>query len=135
MQKPEFDEGDRIRIRKETDSGVAVYEGIFMPTASRNIVLKLDSGYNVGIRPKNVEIEVVSKAGALKEPSMIEETKEGNKEERLPSLSILSTGGTIASKVDYRTGAVSPQFSTEDLLDAIPELGSIANIKGKVGVR
>ncbi|MBN1763036.1 MAG: Glu-tRNA(Gln) amidotransferase subunit GatD [Methanomicrobia archaeon] len=128
----EFDEGDRIRIRKETDSGVAVYEGIFMPTASRNIVIKLDSGYNVGIQPENVEIEVVSKAGALKEPSMREGAKEGKKEERLPSLAILSTGGTIASKVDYRTGAVSPQFSTEDLLDAIPELGSIANIKGKV---
>jgi glutamyl-tRNA(Gln) amidotransferase subunit D len=132
MQKPEFDEGDRIRIRKETDSGVAVYEGICMPTASQNIVIKLDSGYNVGIRPGNVEIEVVSKAGTLKKPSMRAGAKEGKIEERLPSLAILSTGGTIASKVDYRTGAVSPQFSTEDLLDAIPELGAIANIKGKV---
>jgi glutamyl-tRNA(Gln) amidotransferase subunit D len=132
MQKLDFDEGDRIRIRKETDSGVAVYEGIFMPTASRNIVIKLDSGYNVGIRPENVEIEVVSRAGALKEPGMRAGAKEGKKEERLPLLAILSTGGTIASKVDYRTGAVSPQFSTEDLLEAIPELGAIANIKGKV---
>ena len=34
--------------------------------------------------------------------------------------------------MDYRTGAVSPQFSTEDILEAIPELGQIANIKGKV---
>jgi glutamyl-tRNA(Gln) amidotransferase subunit D len=128
----ELSEGDRIRIRKETDSGVAVYEGIFMPTASRNIVIKLDSGYNVGIRPENVEIEVVSKAGALREPKGADKVAKGKIEERLPSLAILSTGGTIASKVDYRTGAVSPQFSTEDLLDAIPELGAIANIKGKV---
>ncbi|MDI6811896.1 MAG: Glu-tRNA(Gln) amidotransferase subunit GatD, partial [archaeon] len=62
----------------------------------------------------------------------LKEAKERKREKRLPLLSILSTGGTIASKVDYRTGAVSPQFSTEDILEAIPELGTIANIKGKV---
>jgi glutamyl-tRNA(Gln) amidotransferase subunit D len=134
MQKLDFGEGDRIRIKKEPDSGVVVYEGIVMPTASRNIVIKLDSGYNMGIRPENAEIEVIDRLG-VKEARGWEE-REGEKgrksEERLPLLAILSTGGTIASKVDYRTGAVSPQFSTEDLLDAIPELGEIANIKGKV---
>jgi len=131
MQKLDFGEGDRIRIRKETDSGVVVYEGIVMPTASRNIVIKLDSGYNIGIRPANTEIELIDKAGAIKEERRKVETV-GKIEARLPILSILSTGGTIASKVDYRTGAVSPQFSTEDILEAIPELGAIANIKGKV---
>ncbi len=125
MQK--FVDGDRIRIKKETNS--AVYEGVVMPTASRDIVIKLDSGYNIGIRPGNAEIEVISSAGTLKwvRKAEIREVKEG-----VPFLSILSTGGTIASKVDYRTGAVSPQFSTDDILDAIPELGEIANIKGKV---
>jgi glutamyl-tRNA(Gln) amidotransferase subunit D len=121
-----FVDGDRIRIKKETNS--AVYEGVVMPTASRDIVIKLDSGYNIGIRPENAEIEVISSAGTLKgeRKAEIMEVKEG-----IPFLSILSTGGTIASKVDYRTGAVSPQFSTDDILDAIPELGEIANIKGK----
>ena len=100
-----------------------------MPTASRDIVIKLDSGYNIGIRPGNAEIEVIRSAGTLKgkRKAEIKAVKEG-----IPFLSILSTGGTIASKVDYRTGAVSPQFSTDDILDAIPELGEIANIKGKV---
>lgn len=125
MQK--FVDGDRIRIKKETNS--AVYEGVVMPTASRDIVIKLDSGYNIGIRPENVEIEVIRSAERLKRErkAEIKAVKEG-----IPFLSILSTGGTIASKVDYRTGAVSPQFSTDDILDAIPELGEIANIKGKV---
>lgn len=133
MQKLDFDEGDRIRINKEADSGVTVYEGIFMPTSSQNIVIKLDSGYNIGIRPENVDVEVLSKADIAKEPKVADsEVKVGKSEERLPLLSILSTGGTIASKVDYRTGAVSPQFSTEDILEAIPELGAIATIKGKV---
>jgi glutamyl-tRNA(Gln) amidotransferase subunit D len=129
----ELKEGDRIRIRKKTDSGVVVYEGIVMPTASRkkNIVIKLDSGYNIGIRPENTEIEVIGRAEVLKEERK-EEEKIRKVKEDLPVLSILSTGGTIASKVDYRTGAVSPQFSTEDILEAIPELGQIANIRGKV---
>ena len=120
-------DGDRIRIKKGTTS--AVYEGVVMPTSSRDIVIKLDSGYNIGIRPENAEIEVISSAGTLKtgQKAAIRGLKGG-----LPLLSILSTGGTIASKVDYRTGAVSPQFSTDDILDAIPELGEIANIKGKV---
>jgi len=127
----ELREGDRIRIRKKTDRGVVVYEGIAMPTASRNIVIKLDSGYNIGIRPGNAEIEVISRAEVLKEGTT-EEKRIRKVKEGLPVLSILSTGGTIASKVDYRTGAVSPQFSTEDILEAIPELGEIANVRGKV---
>ncbi len=131
MQKLDFGEGDRIRIKKETDSGVVVYEGIVMPTASRNIVIKLDSGYNIGIRPENVEIEVIARLG-VKEAIKGEEIKGEKRGKSSPLLSILSTGGTIASKVDYRTGAVSPQFSTDDILEAIPELGAIAKIKGKV---
>jgi L-asparaginase/Glu-tRNA(Gln) amidotransferase subunit D len=38
----------------------------------------------------------------------------------LPELAIISTGGTIASRVDYRTGAVTSQFSADDILRAIP---------------
>jgi len=47
-------------------------------------------------------------------------------------VTILSTGGTIASKVDYRTGAVTAQFSADDIVDAIPELTEIADINGRV---
>ena len=124
--------GARVRIKKKSDSGTVIYEGTVMPTVSRNIVLKLDNGYNVGIRPENVDIEVISSAEKLKGEKTVEVKKGLKREADLPILAILSTGGTIASKVDYRTGAVSPQFSTEDILEAIPELGQIANIHGKV---
>lgn len=124
--------GARVRIKKKSDSGTVIYEGTVMPTVSRNIVLKLDNGYNVGIRPENVDIEVISSAEKLKGEKIVELKKGQKREADLPILAILSTGGTIASKVDYRTGAVSPQFSTEDILEAIPELGAIANIRGKV---
>ena len=124
--------GARVRIKKKSDSGTVIYEGTVMPTVSGNIVLKLDNGYNVGIRSENVDIEVISSAEKLKGEKTVEVKKEQKGEADLPILAILSTGGTIASKVDYRTGAVSPQFSTEDILEAIPELGQIANIHGKV---
>lgn len=124
--------GARVRIKKRSDSGTVVYEGTVMPTVSKNIVLKLDNGYNVGIRPENVDIEVISSAEKLKGEKTVELKKGLKREADSPILAILSTGGTIASKVDYRTGAVSPQFSTEDILEAIPELGAIANIRGKV---
>ena len=64
----ELSEGDRIRIKKKTETGVVVYEGIVMPTGSgkETIVIKLDTGYNIGIRPGNAEIEVISSAEALK---------------------------------------------------------------------
>lgn len=159
MEKSGFDAGDRIRIRKaidngsvgDGDGGITIYEGILMPTAttSRNIVIKLDSGYNIGICPENVEIEVIGqgqdqdhdpsrdRAGVVKavkgEGEIKDEKEEESKEHlQLPLLSILSTGGTIASKVDYRTGAVSPQFSTDDILETIPELSKIAKIRGQV---
>lgn len=136
----EVHEGDRIRITKRSESGVVVYEGIVMPSVSRTIVIKLDSGYNIGIVPEHVEIELIGRSEKVKgrEVERVREAARGagegerGEEARLPILAILSTGGTIASKVDYRTGAVSPQFSTEDILDAIPELGGMAEIRGKV---
>ena len=124
-------EGARVRIKKKTSNGSVVYEGIVMPTVSRNIVIKLDNGYNVGIRSEHADVELISGSEPLKELVKDKGVKEVE-EAGLPVLSILSTGGTIASKVDYRTGAVSPQFSTDDILEAIPELGQIANIRGKV---
>ena len=50
----------------------------------------------------------------------------------LPTIALLSTGGTIASTVDYRTGAVTAQFDAEDVLRAVPDLAGRANYRGRV---
>jgi len=50
----------------------------------------------------------------------------------LPNILLLSTGGTIASKIDYRTGAVTPVLTAEELNSSVPELAKIANIDAKV---
>src|SRR3989338_10360269 len=117
--------GDRVKINTKKGSE----EGILMPSPDKNtVLLKLDSGYNVGFIQKEVsKITVISKAAPKKKTS----TKI-TKNPQLPTIAILHTGGTIASKVDYRTGAVATEFSPEELLSLFPELQSIANIESEL---
>ena len=119
--------GDSVKILADI-----TYSGIIMPRYEHNddkhIVLKLKSGYNIGLEinkiikiEKNVSIE-----------KKIEKNQEVKKKNNLPNILLLSTGGTIASKIDYRTGAVTPVLTAEELNSSVPELGEIANIDTKV---
>lgn len=119
--------GDKVKIttKKETR------EGILIPTpelTGENIyVLKLKNGYNIGIDKKEVKkVEVLKKHKIKKEKiSKIPHRRS------LPTVTILSTGGTISSKVDYRTGGVYADYTAKDFVDLMPELKDIANIKTK----
>ncbi|SES69788.1 glutamyl-tRNA(Gln) amidotransferase subunit D [Methanococcoides vulcani] len=123
----EFELGDRIRIEKDGN----VYEGIVMPTTTDHVVFKMVSGYNAGIDPEGATITLLEKAQP-KSAAKKEKAEKAKPSKKLPKVTILSTGGTIASKVDYRTGAVTAQFSADDIVDAIPEITEIANISGRV---
>jgi len=116
--------GDRVSVLKD---GVR-REGVLMPSATGHIAIKMDSGYNAGFNEDHCTVELVEKGHALEVPP----APPLKRREGLSNVSILSTGGTIASKVDYRTGAVTSQFSAEDIILAIPELEEIANHNGKV---
>lgn len=116
--------GDYVEVAAEG----GIHTGILMPrvgTADKDhIVLKLDSGYNLGIAIS--KITSVKKApekpvGKAFPPEPVK------KDPKLPNISILHTGGTIASRIDYRTGAVYSSFTPEDLLQSFPELRKIAN--------
>jgi glutamyl-tRNA(Gln) amidotransferase subunit D len=87
-------------------------------------VIKLDSGYNIGVSLS--EISLLKRAEVASPPpvSVIQD-------ENLPQLSIVSTGGTIASRIDYRTGAVTSQFDAEDILRAIPRLVTIGHYRAR----
>ena len=110
------------------------HTGVLMPRSQIgsdpvHIVIKLTSGYNIGIRMNQETIVRRIKTGTKLQvvpKEMKSETKD------LPQVSILSTGGTIASKVDYRTGAVNPALTAQDLYDTVPELQSYANVSAKV---
>jgi len=81
-------------------------------------VVKLDSGYNIGIPPEACSFVRRSPPEPVKRPEMVQERD-------LPELSIVSTGGTIASRIDYRTGSVTSQSDAAAILGAIPELAKV----------
>ena len=120
--------GDIIKITKNGTS----YQGILLDRAEdpddKHLVLKLDSGYNVGIDIENAVGELIKKGDKPKiELKLLEIEKDAEKLD----ISIISTGGTVASIVDYKTGAVHPAFTADDLVRANPELLGHANINGK----
>ena len=115
---------DRVRVIK----GHMIYEGLLMPKTEilgdEYVMIKMDNGYNIGFRLSEVRVELVSK----RFPSKFEDRKPLELKVELPKVKVLGTGGTIASKVEYKTGAVYPSLSAEDLYESIPELGEIAVI-------
>ena len=110
-------EGKKVRIKAKG----RIFEGIAMPSSTGAFVLKLDSGYNVGF----TEYELLE---VIEEGKHVEEVAKLEKREGLPDVKIISTGGTIASKVDYRTGAVTSQFSAEEIVSDVPEIAEICNV-------
>ncbi|PSP31992.1 Glu-tRNA(Gln) amidotransferase GatDE subunit D [Halobacteriales archaeon QH_10_67_22] len=122
--------GDRVRVERADQ----IHEGVLLPsTTDDHLVVKLEGGYNVGVDRADADVEVLKSdihdvEGAQAEGS--ESTVAFDDD--LPTVSLISTGGTIASTVDYRTGAVTAQFDAEDVLRAVPDLAGLANYRGRV---
>lgn len=117
--------GDRVKVVTKEKT----FEGVFMPNKGDSVFVKLDNGYNVGVDKKKIK-----KIERLKTGKKIEIKYKGKiaKKKDLPNITILHTGGTIASKVDYTTGGVFASFSAEDILGMFPEIKDIANIKSNL---
>ena len=120
QEKPE--PGDYIELK----SAKGVFKGVLLPRPKdfeKDITsLKLDNGYNIGL--KNAEIKLIKKKTVTKKP-----TKQYDYKKDLPLISIISTGGTIASYVDYNTGAVHPAMKADDLVKEIPEIMEMCSIR------
>jgi glutamyl-tRNA(Gln) amidotransferase subunit D len=119
--------GDVIKITTDSDQ-----TGTIMPryehSDDRHVVIKLKSGYNVGLELNQIKkVEYVSAA----QPSQ-EENEAVKQNQALPKILLLSTGGTIASRIDYRTGSVTPALTAQELNASVPELADIANIDTEV---
>jgi len=121
--------GDRIHVMRNGKT----YEGILIPRSEygdgKHIVVKLKNGYNVGISiTSTTKVEKIGEGAkpAFTPPQPPEQNPD------LPKVVILSTGGTIASRVDYRTGAVRPALSASDLYSVVPELANIARIDTQI---
>jgi len=115
-----------VRLRNTAGS---VFEGVILPRSEtfddRHISLKLHNGYNVGVRVDRVA--AMEELGYKKAVYKIPEQEFPSRPD-LPRVSLLGTGGTIASRLDYRTGAVIPAFTPGELYGAVPELADICNL-------
>ena len=114
--------GDYVEVKTNTE----LIQGILMPSNQKDvIVIKLDNGYNVGVEKKDVlSMRLIKAKEVIKDiPKPSPEKKKG-----LKNIAVLHTGGTIASKVDYKTGGVTAQFSAADLIEMVPELQEIVNV-------
>jgi glutamyl-tRNA(Gln) amidotransferase subunit D len=126
--------GDRVRVESDAE-----YEGVLMPsTTPEYAVVKLEGGYNIGVEREASQIEVLESNVYDVDTEGTDKTEESEDsstvevDSDLPTISLISTGGTIASTVDYRTGAVTARFDAEDVLRAVPDLAGRANYRGRV---
>ncbi|HEA70919.1 MAG TPA: Glu-tRNA(Gln) amidotransferase subunit GatD, partial [archaeon] len=109
------------------------YNGIVLPrseySAHEYIEIKLKNNYNIGIKASSIiEIKKVGKQEAnYKIPE-----KKFPISKNLPTLKLLGTGGTVASRLDYTTGAVIPSFTPGELFSSVPELAEICNLECEI---
>ncbi len=123
-----------FKVRVWSDAEISTtrgnFKGIILPRSENDddlhIVLKLATGYNVGVDVNTITDmkEIGYKEAHYKIPE-----KEFPFTEGKPNIKLLGTGGTIASRLDYRTGAVIPAFSPGELYGAVPELADICNLQ------
>ncbi len=127
--------GDVVEVE---GPGVPRLRGVLMPRYALAekpvIVVKLPNGYNVGVRVRDgLKVRVVEKRGYAERrggaPAPLAEPPEALPRERVM---IIGTGGTIASRIDYETGAVYPSLEAEEIVQAVPEVLRYARIESKV---
>ncbi|ADL19716.1 Glutamyl-tRNA(Gln) amidotransferase subunit D [Acidilobus saccharovorans 345-15] len=122
--------GDVVEVARSDGSRLM---GTLMPksefSAPDIVVLKLDNGYNVGIRiDEGAKVRVVEGGSLTTHPG--EPVSLSEEEVRPPAerVFVLGTGGTIASRVDYETGAVNPYMDSKELAASVPEMFKYATV-------
>ena len=119
--------GDTIKITTDIEQTATIMPR-YEHSDDLHIVVKFKSGYNVGLSVDKIrKVEFVSGVETLQENN---HTIKQNPS--LPKILLLSTGGTIASRIDYRTGSVTPALTAQELNASVPELAEIANIDAEV---
>ena len=117
--------GKRVKIIAQSPSGSTTHQGVVLPGAAPDhLTIKLANGYNVSYPLDDVKsVEELEDSKSIQKGELVIEQNQD-----LPKVTIIHTGGTIASKVDYTTGAVIARFEPEELLASVPEILDIANI-------
>ncbi len=121
--------GSTVRINIDSRLGKQTHEGVIISPAGNGLItIKLQNGYNISHPLDGIEsIELIENATERLESDTTKTENDVNQD--LPLVILLHTGGTIASKVDYETGAVIARFEPDEILDSVPELRPIARIE------
>jgi glutamyl-tRNA(Gln) amidotransferase subunit D len=131
LSKHSISVGDSIKITTEDGEITGLLMPRYESASEEYIVIKLKSGYNTGIHVSKINsITKLSDkdqvAVFIRTPAIIATNQ------NLPKVALISTGGTIASKIDYRTGGVHAALSAEELYASVPELANHASIDPEV---
>ncbi|MBW2991425.1 Glu-tRNA(Gln) amidotransferase subunit GatD [Candidatus Woesearchaeota archaeon] len=121
-----FKQGEIVEISTSTQ----VFKGVFIKEEKNFLVIKLSNGYNIGVAKRNIKSK--KSVGKVKKEKDEGKAKTEKPNAKLPTISILHTGGTIASKVDYATGAVTARFTPESIIELFPELKNMVNINSNL---
>ena len=123
-------QGVRVWSEVEIESSRGHFSGLILPRSETadeyHLVIKLATGYNIGLRYDT--IESIRETGYKEAHYKIPE-KDFPYSPNKPRVKLFGTGGTIASRLDYRTGAVIPAFSPGELYGSVPELADICNLE------
>jgi glutamyl-tRNA(Gln) amidotransferase subunit D len=121
--------GDVLEVR----TALGVLSGTVVPRYlygdGDHVVLKLKSGYNVGLGLQGIKDARVVSKGERPHFSAPPPPKPAR---GAPRVLLLGTGGTIASRIDYRTGAVHPAVTSAELHSLVPELSEMADVKPEI---
>jgi glutamyl-tRNA(Gln) amidotransferase subunit D len=114
--------GDRIIVKLAREE----IEGIFLESPQAGVVLiKLDSGYNMGVDRSNIlDIKIIKKA---EKKQVVGENFELS--HKKPIIDLIMTGGTISSSLDVKTGAVKWLTSPNEFFKFYPEIFNIADVR------
>ncbi len=128
LDRASAEQGDAVVVGAKGER----YEGTVMPhhgfSGEDILTIKLPNGYNIGIVVGDIEsLDVATKHSATSVERHLPPAKKDK-----PTVAVLGTGGTIASYVDYRTGAVHPAVTAEELIFSVPELLDVCNVRARV---
>jgi len=131
MELERFNAGDKVRLKLAKEE----IDGTFLDSSDSSIVLlKLESGYNIGIAKENILAgRILEKYIGEKEEDNIEVEEDNVKRDiKKKTIGLVITGGTIASKLDSRTGGVKHLTNVCEFMKFYPEISEKANVKIKV---
>ena len=121
--------GDVLEVRTSWGTVTGTLVPRYLYGDGEHIVLKLRSGYNVGL---SLDGLVGARVEAKGEKPSFAHHPPPRPAGGLPKVLLIGTGGTIASRVDYRTGAVRPAVTSDELYSLVPELSQLARVEPEI---